>query len=234
MTRAVARPAANGRRSGRSAGAEPVSGAAPPDGLGSGDEFRRDRLVGWVMTVTGTVGGLAAFVLMVEKVQLLRDPTYVPTCSINPVLSCGSVMASDQAEAFGFPNPLLGLALFPVLATFGVLVLAGAAAPRWVWLATQGGVTFGVAFVHWLIFQSLFRIGALCPYCMVVWVVTITAFWYVTLSNMERGAVVVPAWAAGAVAALRRVHTFGLAVWFVVLAAVIVVTFWDSWVVLAG
>ena len=28
-------------------------------------------------------------------------------------------------------------------------------------------------FVHWLIFQSLYRIGALCPYCMVVWAVTI-------------------------------------------------------------
>ena len=29
-------------------------------------------------------------------------------------------------------------------------------------------------FVHWLIFQSLYRIGALCPYCMVVWAVTIS------------------------------------------------------------
>ena len=27
--------------------------------------------------------------------------------------------------------------------------------------------------MHWLIFQSLYRIGALCPYCMVVWAVTI-------------------------------------------------------------
>src|SRR5690606_20522285 len=77
-------------------------------------DARLGRLVGWVMTVTGVVGALAAFVLTVEKMHLLRDPSYVPTCSINPVLSCGSIMASDQAEAFGFPNPLLGLALFPV------------------------------------------------------------------------------------------------------------------------
>jgi len=40
--------------------------------------------------------------------------------------------------------------------------------------------------VHWLIFQSLYRIGALCPYCMVVWVVTITVFWNVTLHNLTR------------------------------------------------
>ena len=30
-----------------------------------------------------------------------------------------------------------------------------------------------MVFIHWLIFQSLYRIGALCPYCMVVWAVTI-------------------------------------------------------------
>ncbi len=35
------------------------------------------------------------------------------------------------------------------------------------------GTLLGTVFVHWLIFQSLYRIGALCPYCMVVWAVTI-------------------------------------------------------------
>ena len=30
----------------------------------------------------------------------------------------------------------------------------------------------GIVFICWLIFQTLYRIGALCPYCMVVWVFT--------------------------------------------------------------
>jgi uncharacterized membrane protein len=47
---------------------------------------------------------------MVEKVRMLEDPTRVPSCTIDPVLACGAVMNSDQAEAFGFPNPLLGIA----------------------------------------------------------------------------------------------------------------------------
>src|SRR5690606_10866260 len=140
MTRATTRPSArptSARRTSPDTAGSPAADRLEPE---------RDRLVAWVMTATGTVGALAAFALMVEKVLLLQDPAYVPTCSINPLLSCGSVMASDQAHAFGFPNPLIGLALFPVLATVGVLVLAGATPPRWVWLATQGGVTFGVGF----------------------------------------------------------------------------------------
>ena len=47
------------------------------------------------------------------------------------------------------------------------------ALPRWYWAGLATGTLLGTAFVHWLIFQSLYRIGALCPYCMVVWAVTI-------------------------------------------------------------
>ncbi|HNC15899.1 MAG TPA: vitamin K epoxide reductase family protein, partial [Solirubrobacterales bacterium] len=75
------------------------------------------RVTPWVVTITSIVAFAAAAVLMVEKIILLGDPTYVPTCSINPVLSCGSIMKSDQAEAFGFPNPLLGLAGFGLMTT---------------------------------------------------------------------------------------------------------------------
>ena len=53
-------------------------------------------------------------------------------------------------------------------------------------------MTFGVVFVHWLIFQSLYVIGALCPYCMVVWAVTIPIFWYVTLHNLRSAAPACP------------------------------------------
>lgn len=128
-----------------------------------------DRLIGWMLTVGGLIGVLAAFILTVEKIALLKDASYVTSCSINPILSCGSIMTTDQAEVFGFPNPLIGLVAFPVVAATGVAVLAGARLPRWWWLSLQAGALFGVGFVHWLFFQSLYRIGALCPYCMVVW-----------------------------------------------------------------
>ncbi|WP_430786589.1 vitamin K epoxide reductase family protein [Actinoplanes sp. G11-F43] len=185
-----------------------------------------DRLVGWILTVGGLLGALAAFVLTVEKIALLQDPSYTPSCSINPVLSCGSVMVTEQAAVFGFPNPLIGVVTFPVVAATGVLLIAGVALPRWWWLSVQAGALFGVGFVHWLFVQSLYRIGALCPYCMVVWVVMIVIFSYLTLANLERGHLPAP---RRLVEPLLRVHSTIPLLWLLILTGLIGVRFWDYW-----
>jgi uncharacterized membrane protein len=179
-----------------------------------------------LLAIAGAVGFVAAFVLAVERIALLEDPDYVPTCSFNPILSCGSVMQTWQAEAFGFPNPLIGIAAFAVVTTVGVVLLTGASLPRWFWLGLDAGALFGVVFVHWLIVQSLYSIGALCPYCMVVWVVTIPIFWYVTVHNFQAGHLPAPA-------SLRRfvVRNRGLvlAAWYLVVAGLVLVQFWAYW-----
>ncbi len=53
--------------------------------------------------------------------------------------------------------------------TLGVLLLSRTPLPRWVRLGWQVGITLGFVFVCWLNSQSLYVIGALCPYCMVAW-----------------------------------------------------------------
>jgi uncharacterized membrane protein len=187
------------------------------------------RLLPWLLLVGGLVGLLAAFVLTVEKIELLTDNSYVPTCSINPVLNCGSIMRTDQAEVFGFPNPLLGLAAFPVLAATGAALLAGARVRRWYWLGLQAGATAGVVFVGWLIFQSLYRIGALCPYCMVVWAVVLPTFWYVTLTNLRRGTFGSGARDSRLTAALVGNHAVVLTVVYLTVVALILERFWNYW-----
>lgn len=188
-----------------------------------------DRVLALVLLVGGVVGGLAAFVLVVEKIALLADPTYVPSCSLNPVLSCGSIMTTQQAEVFGFPNPLIGVAAFPVLVTTGVAILAGARLPRWYWLGLQVGATLGVAFVGWLIFQSLYRIGALCPYCMIVWAVVIPIWWYVTRRNLGAGVLGTRLAADPAVGNLHRSHALVLTLVFGTIVVLIAHRFWTYW-----
>ncbi len=187
------------------------------------------RLLPWLLLIGGAIGLAAAGVLTVEKIALLRDPAYVPSCSINPILSCGSVMTKPQAEVFGFPNPLLGIAGFAIVTTIGAALLAGATFRRWFWLGLQGGVTFGLVFVHWLIFQSLYRIQALCPYCMVVWAVTVPIFWYITLHNLNRGHLPSPASTRSLVLAATRFHSVALTIWAVVLLTLIGEQFWAYW-----
>ena len=209
-----------------SAGApeRPVSTDAAPAGRSAGEGAMR-----WLYAVCGAVGLVAAFTLLVEKIALLEDASYVPSCSINPILSCGSIMKTDQAEAFGFPNPIIGVAGFAVIATVGMAMFAGGAFRRWFWLGLQAGTTFGLVFVHWLIFQSLYRIDALCPYCMVVWAVTIPLFWYVTLRNLDAIASPLAAGVRRSVTVVRNLHGVVLTVWFLLITAAILQRFWLYW-----
>ena len=71
----------------------------------------------------------------------------------------------------------------------GMAILAGARFARWFWLAVAAGVTFAVAFVLWLIGQSIFSLGTLCPWCMVTWVVTIPTFYAVWVQLLRSGVV---------------------------------------------
>ncbi|MGO4616752.1 vitamin K epoxide reductase family protein [Nocardia sp. 2YAB30] len=125
----------------------------------------------WILLIGGLAGWLAAVALTVERFKLFTDPGYTPSCSINPILSCGSVMVTDQAAVFGFPNPLIGIVGFSVVVTLGALAVAGVGFPRWIWGGLWLGTACGVGFICWLIFESLYRINALCPYCLVVWAI---------------------------------------------------------------
>jgi uncharacterized membrane protein len=140
--------------------APPVPGAPP------------SAAAAWAVLIAGVVGLAASVTLTVEKIRLLTDSAYVPSCNLNPVLSCGPVMATPQASVLGFPNPLVGIVAFTVVVVSGALAVTKVSLPHWYWAGLAVGTLAGAGFVHWLIFQSLYRIGALCPYCMVVWAVT--------------------------------------------------------------
>lgn len=185
------------------------------------------RAVGLVLGVTGALGALAAFVLTVEKIRVIKDPTYVPSCSINPILSCGSVMESDQAEAFGFPNPLLGIVGFTIVATLGLLVATGGTLPRWMWRSLQLGAVAGTGFVGWLTFQSLYRIGALCPYCLVVWAVMPPLVVVLTVHNLSQGHL--GERARELTAGLIQLRPVLITCWYLTVLTLITVRFWDYW-----
>ncbi len=176
----------------------------------------------WVL-VAGVLGLAAALTLTVEKIEILINPDYVPSCSINPVLSCGSVMVTPQASAFGFPNPLIGIVSFTVVVVTGVLAVAKVRLPRWYWAGLAIGTLLGVAFIHWLIFQSLYRIGALCPYCMVVWAVTIPLLVVVASIALQ------PRLEHGVGRFLYQWRWSLVALWFTALILMILVRFWDYW-----
>jgi uncharacterized membrane protein len=179
-----------------------------------------------LLVITGFAGLLAAWVITLDKFHLLEDPDFTPACSLNPVVSCGSIMESDQAEAFGFPNPMLGLVTYGMVIAIGMGLLAGARYRRWFWLGLQAGTLFGVGFCTWLQYQSLYEINALCLWCCLAWVATIVMFWYTTLYNVRHGHLPAP---GGVRRTLEEFHWLLPTVHIAVIGMLILTRWWDFW-----
>lgn len=183
----------------------------------------------FILTIGGIIGLFASMVLLLEKFELVQNPSYQPSCNINPLISCSSIMGSSQAAVLGAPNSLFGIIAFAVVTTVGISLLAGATYKKWFWIGLQVGTLLGAGFVHWLIFQSLYWIGALCPYCMVVWSVTIPIFWYVTLYNLREKHIVLPRQFSKLAIKAQRHHGNILLAWYLSVAFLILHRFWYYW-----
>lgn len=143
-----------------------------------------------LLIVAGVVGLIGAFALTVDKFRLLENPGAALGCDVNPFVGCSPVINSWQASLFGFPNPILGLVGFAAPIAVGLALLAGARFARWFWVAFAAGLFLAWVFVTWLFTQTVFVIGALCPWCMLVWLVTIPLFWVFTVWGLARGVIV--------------------------------------------
>jgi uncharacterized membrane protein len=173
-----------------------------------------------LLIATGAIGLVAAFILSADKVQQLQDKIAGKetafACDFSVWVSCSSVMASPQSAVFGFPNSFIGVVGFSVVLTLGVVALAGSPLPNWMWTGLQLGTIFGIGFVTWLQVQSIHVIGALCPYCMVVWAVMTPLFVAVTAESLRRF--------AGRSGLARFVSNWSvliIALWYVAVAAAI-------------
>jgi uncharacterized membrane protein len=207
-----------------------VSAQAGEPAQDSASPFRHGAPVplasAWWVLIAGVIGLIASFTLTVEKIEILRNPSYVPSCNINPIVSCGSVMTTPQASVLGFPNSLIGIVAFTVVTVTGVLAVTKVPLPQWYWVGMAAGTLAGAGFVHWLIFQSLYRIGALCPYCMVVWVATISLL-VVVASIAFR-----PAGESHTSPVMRELYRWRwsiAALWFTAVFLLILARFWDYW-----
>ena len=145
------------------------------------------------LIVAGVVGWYAAFSLTIEKFITLTNPTEALGCDFSVLVQCRANLESWQGSLFGFPNPVIGLAAWIAPVVVGVALLSGARFARWFWVLFNLGAVAALAFVIWLIGQSVFVLGTLCPWCMVTWAVTIPLFWSLTLYNLREGNIPVPA-----------------------------------------
>ncbi|MGO3814777.1 MAG: vitamin K epoxide reductase family protein [Cellulosimicrobium funkei] len=208
-----------------------ASGPTPDAGF---DPFARPT--GWThsrgvlfgeMLLFGLLSLTAAFVLSYYAVLLAGDPGAVLSCDVNTVLSCGTVAQSWQAQVFGFPNAFLGVVAEPIVITTAVAALGGTRFPRWFLFAAQCVYLLGVVFAYWLFYQSMFVIGALCPWCLLITVSTTLVFASLLHWNVLEDNLYLPRGAQARLLGFVRSGAYGylVAAWLVGLAALVLLKY---------
>lgn len=183
----------------------------------------------WLLLIGGAIGIIASAILTNEYIHLLKSPSYRPVCNLNPIFSCSSVTTSHQAHAFGIPNELMGLPGYAIVATIGAAMLAGATFKRWFWQTVNGGLLLMIAFTTWLQFQTLYRIGALCLFCMIIWALSIPIFLYTSIYNLNAGNIKLPAGWERVKSFIIRHHGDILVSWYLIIILLILKRFWYYW-----
>ncbi len=143
------------------------------------------KIYHYILIVGSIIGLLASFILTVDTIEFIKNPNVSLPCNINPFVSCTSVASKWQSEIFGFPNSLLGIVAFSMLLAIGIMLLSGGRAKKPLWLLVNLGTLAAMVFVMWFFFESVYRIGSLCIYCMITWVVTWPLFLYTTVWNFR-------------------------------------------------
>lgn len=150
---------------------------------------------GWLfgyMLASSLVSLVASLVLSIDAIKLAENPDAALSCNINSVISCGAVGSTWQANLLGFPNAFFGLMAEPVVITIAVAALGGTKFPRWFMAAAQVVYTVGLIFAYWLFYQSMFNIGRLCPWCLLVTLSTTLVFSALTHVNVRDGNLYLP------------------------------------------
>lgn len=147
---------------------------------------KSDKWIFGTMLVSAVLAFIAAFVLSVEKLELLKNADAVLSCSINLVLNCASVMQTPQASVFGFPNSYLGIMGFAIVIAVAIGGLMGVKYTRSYLVTAQVFYGLGLVFAYWLFFQSVYVIQVLCPWCLVVTVATTLIFETLLRHNLRQ------------------------------------------------
>ena len=181
----------------------------------------------YLLIIGGVIGLLASLILSYDTLQVAHNANFVPSCNLNPVLSCGNVINAAGDKILGLPFPYYGTAAFAVLITTGVGMLAGATFKRWYWLSFQVIATFGTIGAYLLLLKSVYKIHALCPYCLSVDVVTTTLFWYLTLYNIDNKILKINGAKAKNLYRWIRLHHLDLLIlWLLIVTALVLKHFW--------
>ena len=148
-------------------------------------QLRSSRIIFTTMLITSALGLLAAFVLSIEAIELLKNPNAQLSCSINAVINCATVAQTSYSSLLGFPNSFIGMMVMPVFVVVSIAGLYGVKFPSQFMFAVQIVAFSALLFAFYLFHISIVIIQVLCPWCLLVDVTTIIMFFALTRYNVS-------------------------------------------------
>lgn len=187
------------------------------------------KKLGVALAVLSIFGLVASFTLTYDAIETIKNPNFIPTCNISPIVSCGKALGSSQAELLGIPNPVYGVLAFTALLTLSVTLIAGAKYKKWFWTLVEAAAAVGLTGAMYLFFFSMYSLGSICPWCLLVWISVVAIFWLITTHLVATGLL------AGK-GASHRIADFWdryavpvLIVWYLALVMIMFLRFRDYW-----
>ena len=124
----------------------------------------------WSRPLIGAIAGLGSL-----TTAYLTFVKFTQSSAACPTKSCDLVLSSDYAEIFGLPLALFGFLAYGAMAVFALAPLVVKSAQNkelrsrlenWTWLLLLAGAIAMSVFSGYLIYLLLFKIQAVCLYCV--------------------------------------------------------------------
>ncbi len=179
-----------------------------------------------VLLASSTVGLIASLIQTIERINSALYPKVALSCDINAIFSCTNVFNAWQSRVFGFSNSLVCMMFFAITAGVALAGLTGSTLHRHVRYAMQFFAVFFLGFGAWYLWQSTYRIGYICIFCLFCYTAVIAMNWawfrlnYADLPLKKATIKKLHAFVA------RGGDTFLALCWAIAIAAMIIFKFW--------
>ncbi|MFT4186917.1 MAG: vitamin K epoxide reductase family protein [Micrococcaceae bacterium] len=138
----------------------------------------------FLFTLLSIIAFAASMELVLDKLRILENPNFKPSCDLNPFFSCSSVMQTPQANLFGFPNPILGIIGFAITLTIGMMLISRVGLNKLFAYGLLIGLAFAFGLVLYFWYLVIFVLHHFCLYCMIVWACVIPMF-FLTINYLN-------------------------------------------------
>lgn len=131
----------------------------------------------WIIAGSSAVGLISSLIQTIERINNALHPNVGLTCDINAVFSCSNVFNAWQSRVFGFSNSLICMMFFATTLGVALAAATGSILHSRLRYVFHFFSVFFLGFGAWYLWQSTYRIGYICMFCLFCYSAVILMNW---------------------------------------------------------